>query len=167
MPEEIGIAGFNSSPEAAQWARTCLNVPRWADALVAGRPYPDRGALLAAVARVAQPFTAAEIDQALTRHPRIGDRPVGADAEARMSSSEQSAVARAGADALAQLHAGNVAYEERFHRVFLIRAAGRDGAEVLAALTERLDNDDAKELTVIERELREIAALRLAGLIGG
>ena len=38
----------------------------------------------------------------------------------------------------AALAEGNRAYEERFGRVFLIRAAGRSAPEILAALTERL-----------------------------
>ena len=33
-----------------------------------------------------------------------------------------------------RLEAGNRAYEERFDRVFLIRAAGRTGPEILAQL---------------------------------
>ena len=64
-----------------------------------------------------------------------------------------------------RLRAANEAYEERFGRVFLIRAAGRSAAEILAALESRLTNDDATERRVVADQLRQIALLRLAGAV--
>jgi 2-oxo-4-hydroxy-4-carboxy--5-ureidoimidazoline (OHCU) decarboxylase len=49
--------------------------------------------------------------------------------------------------------------------VFLTSAAGRDAAEVLAALTERLGNDPATELRVAADEHRRITRLRLERLM--
>ena len=46
---------------------------------------------------------------------------------------------------MAALAEGNREYEQRFGRVFLIRAAGRSSSEVLAELRRRLGNDDATE----------------------
>ena len=63
-----------------------------------------------------------------------------------------------------RLAEGNRAYEERFDRVFLIRAAGRSGPEMLAELERRLGNDDATERTETVTQLREIALLRLEQL---
>ena len=62
------------------------------------------------------------------------------------------------ADAIAD---GNAAYEERFGRVFLIRAAGRGPDEMLAELTRRLGNDDDTEAAEALDQLRQIALLRL------
>ena len=45
----------------------------------------------------------------------------------------------------AALAEGNREYEKRFDRVFLIRAAGRSSAEILAELHRRLGNDDETE----------------------
>jgi 2-oxo-4-hydroxy-4-carboxy-5-ureidoimidazoline decarboxylase len=56
---------------------------------------------------------------------------------------------------------GNAAYEARFGRVFLIRAAGRSRAEIFGELERRLDNDDATELRETAEQLRDIAVLRL------
>ena len=56
---------------------------------------------------------------------------------------------------------GNLAYEERFDRVFLVRAAGRDGDEILAELERRLGNDDATERAETVEQLTQIALLRL------
>ena len=85
-----------------------------------------------------------ELEAALARHPRIGER-AGAGHDAAFSAREQSGVDRSDADVAARLADGNRAYEERFDRVFLIRAAGRDAAEILAELERRLDNDDETE----------------------
>lgn len=54
-----------------------------------------------------------------------------------------------------------------FGRVFLIRAAGRDRAELLAELRLRLRNDTATELREIGGQLREIALGRLRSVFVG
>ena len=55
----------------------------------------------------------------------------------------------------------NAAYEERFGRIFLIRAAGRSPEEMLAELKRRLGNDELTEATEAIEQLRQIALLRL------
>ena len=66
---------------------------------------------------------------------------------------------------IAALADGNQQYEKRFDRVFLIRAAGRSSAEILAELRRRLDNDDEAERAETVTQLREIALLRLKDVI--
>ena len=63
------------------------------------------------------------------------------------------------------LVAANVEYQRRFGFVFLIRAAGRSGAEILAALRGRLDNPPEIEFVNACDQQREITALRLASLL--
>jgi 2-oxo-4-hydroxy-4-carboxy-5-ureidoimidazoline decarboxylase len=58
-----------------------------------------------------------------------------------------------------------VAYERRFGHVFLIYASGRSARAVLAALRERLGNDEETERHVVREELRKIVNLRLARLV--
>jgi 2-oxo-4-hydroxy-4-carboxy-5-ureidoimidazoline decarboxylase len=82
-----------------------------------------------------------------------------------MSRSEQAGVDPADAAIAEALAAGNRAYEEKFGRVFLIRAAGRTAPEILSALNERLDNTPAQEDAIVAQQLREIALLRLEGVI--
>ncbi len=65
----------------------------------------------------------------------------------------------------AALAEGNREYEQRFDRVFLIRAAGRGSAEILAELRRRLGNDDETERAETVAQLREIALLRLKDVI--
>lgn len=128
-----------------------------------GRPYPTGDALQTAIMTAAAPFTEAEIDAALRHHPRIGDRPTGDDTHSANARAEQSGVDASQSTVRERLNAGNHAYEARFGRVFLIRAAGRDADDVLRELDRRLQNDPATELAVVEHELREIAAVRLTG----
>ena len=66
---------------------------------------------------------------------------------------------------IAALAEGNREYEQRFDRVFLIRAAGRSSAEILAELRRRLGNDDETERAETVAQLREIALLRLKDVI--
>jgi 2-oxo-4-hydroxy-4-carboxy-5-ureidoimidazoline decarboxylase len=150
---------------AAEILRPCLDIDRWVDAVVAGRPYADVAAAVDAARAAAWPWTSAEIDAALARHPRIGERAGGASAEASMSRAEQAGVDAAPPDVVRALAEGNRAYEERFSRVFLIRAAGRDPEEILQALRERLAHTEAEELPVIAEQLRQIAVLRLEGVL--
>jgi 2-oxo-4-hydroxy-4-carboxy-5-ureidoimidazoline decarboxylase len=138
----------------------CLSVPRWADDVLAGQPYADREALLAAADRAARELTDEELDQALSGHPRIGER------GGAQSQQEQSGVDPSEGDTAQRLEEGNRAYEERFGRVFLIRAAGRDAEEILAELQRRLSNDDATERAEVVDNLRQITLLRLEGALG-
>jgi 2-oxo-4-hydroxy-4-carboxy-5-ureidoimidazoline decarboxylase len=138
---------------------SCMSVPRWADQVLAGQPYPDRQALLQAAHAAACELTDEELAQALSGHPRIGAR---GDAQ---SQHEQSGVSSEEPDIAARLTAGNTAYEERFDRVFLIRAAGRDAEEILSEVARRLKNDDVTERAEAIDNLREIALIRLEGAL--
>ncbi|WP_370184987.1 2-oxo-4-hydroxy-4-carboxy-5-ureidoimidazoline decarboxylase [Rhodococcus wratislaviensis] len=167
MIVDSGLHRFNtaSSQDATEWVRTCMNIPRWVDVVVDSRPYPDRGALLTAARTAADPLTADEIEQALAHHPRIGEPPGGDDTQAHLARSEQSNVDSSDAAAQKRLTDGNRAYEDKFGRVFLVRAAGRSTSDILTALDRRLLNDEDSELAVVAEELRDIAARRLAGML--
>ena len=82
-----------------------------------------------------------------------------------MSRSEQAGVDPADSALTEALARGNRDYEDKFGRVFLIRAAGRTAPEILRVLNERLTNTPAEEDTIVAQQLREIAVLRLEGLI--
>ncbi|RYP88270.1 2-oxo-4-hydroxy-4-carboxy-5-ureidoimidazoline decarboxylase [Nocardioides guangzhouensis] len=158
------VTRFNALPVGAarEAVAGCLGVPRWVDEVVDGRPYADPADALARGRESARALTDDELTSALTRHPRIGERREDDDEEARMSRSEQAGVDPADA---ARLRAANAAYEQRFGRVFLVRAAGRSSAEILAELERRLGNDDAAEREETVTALRDIALLRLEGVL--
>ncbi len=163
----LGLAAFNALPEAEahQGLCTCLNAPSWAEAVLAGRPYPDRESLLATAYRFGLVLDDADLSSALSRHPRIGEQRPGTDADAAHSRAEQRSVDTGDDAVLQQLAEGNQAYEERFGQVFLIRAAGRSGPQILEALAARLTNDPATEAGIVRDQLAQIAQLRLDGLL--
>jgi len=150
----VTLASFNAAPEqeAVSTMLACCASRWFAAAMAAGRPYASQTAALDAVASVFQTLAWPDVLEAMNGHPRIGDRASG------QSAAEQSGVAD---DSRAALAAGNAAYEERFGHVFLICAAGRGGAQMLAALEQRLHNDKMSERLVATRELRDITALRV------
>ena len=71
----------------------------------------------------------------------------------------------AGEETTAALAEENRRYEDRFGHVFLISAAGRTAADVLAALRQRMENDPATELEVAAEEQRKITRLRLERML--
>jgi 2-oxo-4-hydroxy-4-carboxy-5-ureidoimidazoline decarboxylase len=164
---QTGLREFNEATEAELRARVheCLAVPRWVERLVAGRPYPDLDSLLAASDAASASLTDDEVRAAVAAHPRIGEGARGDSASARWSSSEQSGVSRE-ASVQEQLADANAEYERRFGHVYLVCATGKDGAQILADLRSRLDNDEATELGVIRQNLGEIAKMRLAKVVG-
>jgi 2-oxo-4-hydroxy-4-carboxy-5-ureidoimidazoline decarboxylase len=150
--------------ELREGLTACLAVPRWVDDVVAVAPFGSLAQLLEVGRAAATPLSPSEIDQALSHHPRIGERAVGQGAAQSFSHAEQAA---SSSDDLAdELAAGNLAYERRFGRVFLIRAAGRSRPEILAELERRLVLDPVEEIAVVGSELRDIALLRIPQLFG-
>ena len=175
------VTDFNSLAveDATTLLAGCLGVRRWVDELVAGRPYDSAPALRARAHDAARHLTDDELDAALSRHPRIGERPPAADPdtdvstgtgtgtststdEARFSHAEQAGVADEHGQ---RLRDANAAYEARFGHVFLVRAAGRSGAEILAEAERRLAHDDAAEREETVTALRDIALLRLGQVV--
>ncbi len=158
---------FNAlpAPEARTLLLSCLGVGRWADDVVAGRPYASVDAVLVAAADAAAELSEAELDAALSGHPRIGERASSPEHQSELSEREQAGVDPDDHATAAELAAGNAAYEDRFDRVFLIRAAGRSAPEILTELHRRLTNDDPTERTETVTQLREIAVLRLKEML--
>jgi 2-oxo-4-hydroxy-4-carboxy-5-ureidoimidazoline decarboxylase len=163
------LAWFNGLPveDAERELRACNAAPRFAREVAAGRPYPDRTAAGGAARRVSAGLGWAEVAEALAAHPRIGERAAGDSAEAAASRREQASVDAAPDGVRADLAAGNRAYEQRFGHVFLIRAAGRTPAEMLAELRRRLAQDVDAERAEVTRELAEITGLRVERLVAG
>ncbi|WP_328601210.1 2-oxo-4-hydroxy-4-carboxy-5-ureidoimidazoline decarboxylase [Actinomadura physcomitrii] len=142
----------------------CCASRRWAAEVAAGRPYADLAELRAASATALADLDWADVEEALSAHPRIGERLRGGSREAAWSRGEQSGMDAAAVEVRTALADGNRAYEERFGHVFLICATGLGAAEMLAALRVRLRNDAAAERAAVRAELAKIVDLRLARL---
>lgn len=161
------IQEFNAADRAGivSVLRPCLDIQRWIDQIADERPFSSTEELLHFARRAASPFTAGEVESALAHHPRIGERPTGGSSEDRLSREEQDALGTAPDAVAAALAEGNRNYEEKFGRVFLIRAAGRSNEEILGALQARLSHTPAEEEPIVRQQLREIAVHRLQGLM--
>lgn len=161
-----GLARVNDLPPEAFRATfaQCLNIDRWVEALLTERPYADRSTLLDAADRHARGVTDDEVDAALARHPRIGERASGSDRESAWSRGEQSRFGSSGgsnASGEDEFHRAQAAYEAQFGRIYLVCASGRTRDDLLGDLRSRLDNDPATERRVVADELRKIALLRI------
>jgi 2-oxo-4-hydroxy-4-carboxy-5-ureidoimidazoline decarboxylase len=158
MSDTSPLDRFNAEEAAAaeQELLACCAARRWADEILARRPYHDLAQLRGVSEQVLNALGWPDVLEALAAHPRIGERAAGATPEASWSRQEQ-----AGATPSDDLVAGNTRYEERFGHVFLICATGLSGEQVLAALESRLGNDPDAERDVVREELRKIVDLRL------
>ena len=163
----LGLRWLNSVPaaQARQVLASCCASRAWVERMAAGRPYADVDALLGASDGAVRELGRDDLAEALSAHPRIGERAAGASTEAAWSRREQAGVGTAADEVRTGLEEGNRAYEERFGHVFLMRASGGSAEELLAALRQRLGNDPDTEWGVVAEELREITRLRLERLL--
>jgi 2-oxo-4-hydroxy-4-carboxy-5-ureidoimidazoline decarboxylase len=137
----------------------CCAAPRWAETVLAGRPYRSREQLQESAETL---LTEADAMDGLAGHPRIGERDDRLDDRSR---SEQGGVLGAPADVLAALARENAAYERRFGHVYLVCASGRGAEELLGVLRSRLENSARDERGVVRAEVAAINRLRLDRLL--
>ncbi len=139
----------------------CVAVSAWGDAIIAARPFRGIDELLAFADEAARRWGAEQVGEALMQHPRIGELRDHNDAAAEHSRREQPVLTESDERLKTALAEGNRQYEAKFGRIFLIRAAGRSGEEILGCLRQRLHNSVEQEQQETAKQLREIALLRL------
>ena len=154
-----------AASEAIQLLKTCACIDHWAQIVVSQRPFATTENFLQAAKMQMQYWQQTELDEALSGHPRIGEKKAGNSAEAKFSAQEQSASQTNDAVLKQAIAAGNLAYESKFDRIFLIRAKGRDSEAILAELNRRLQLTPEVEVQEALAQLREITLLRLEGMI--
>lgn len=156
----MGLAEINAldaDQARAAFAR-CCHATAWIDAMVAARPFASLAQAISTSDAATHDLDREGLFEAFEGHPRIGERV----ASAGWSSQEQSGVEEQTRTALYRV---NEEYEERFGHVFLIRATGRSGEEMLAEAQRRLANDPAAELEEAREQLRMINHLRVQKLM--
>ena len=161
---KAGIDGLSPDAARAFLLRACGS-SRWADRMVARRPFGSNARLLRAARIEWFGLTEADWLEAFSHHPRIGDRASLAarfPASHDLSAAEQAAVGQARADVLSALAEANESYFSRFGFIFIVCATGKTAEEILAVLRARLPNDRATELRIAAEEQAKITALRLA-----
>ncbi|MDT5212898.1 MAG: 2-oxo-4-hydroxy-4-carboxy-5-ureidoimidazoline decarboxylase [Mycobacterium sp.] len=160
--ERLGLDGFNGLTDRQRMNLlfgVCSSTI-WARRVLAGGPFRDADALLDRADRVLAELPEGELDAALHGHPRIG-----AKVDNASSAREQASVSTAADSVKVALAAKNREYDDKFGYVYLVCASGRSADELLAILTERLDNDSDTERRVMRSELAKINRLRLERLL--
>jgi len=153
-----------SAEDAAAEVLSCCGSHAWAKAVAAARPYKEEAALFAHASEVWHGLSADDWMEAFRSHPRIGERhaeKATTAASAAWSAGEQRDVQSAEGDVKRALAEGNRKYEERFGRIFIVCATGRQPTEILTILEQRLGNDDEAELKESAGEQEQILQLRL------
>ncbi|EPG37438.1 2-oxo-4-hydroxy-4-carboxy-5-ureidoimidazoline decarboxylase [Acinetobacter colistiniresistens] len=151
------------SDAAQRVLQGCVHIPTWISELLQQRPYSSKAQLYQTALAHAQTWQWPEISAALAQHPRIGEKKAAAvlsEKEQQFSQQEQGQIQT---DAVLQLalYQGNLDYEHKFGHIYLIRAAGRSGQQILSELQRRLKNTAKQEQAEVKQQLGEIALLRL------
>jgi 2-oxo-4-hydroxy-4-carboxy-5-ureidoimidazoline decarboxylase len=155
--------------EAATELLSSCGSRAWAAQVAGLRPFSTPEDLFSAADRVWQQLTPDDWMEAFRSHPRIGERhaeKATTAASAAWSAAEQKNVQGAGAEVRREIEEGNRIYEERFHRIFIVCASGRQPEKILAILKQRLKNDDATELLESAAQQAQILQLRLRKWLG-
>jgi 2-oxo-4-hydroxy-4-carboxy-5-ureidoimidazoline decarboxylase len=159
------LAGWNAAEEAAAFEAmlACCGSKRWARAMVALRPIASVERLSEAADQVWSTMEEPDWMEAFACHPRIGERKAAhaAPRSAAWSRQEQSSTDSAAERVLAELAAGNEAYEERFGFTYIVCATGKSAEEMLAILKRRLASDSVAELREAAEQQRQITQIRL------
>jgi 2-oxo-4-hydroxy-4-carboxy-5-ureidoimidazoline decarboxylase len=151
-----------SREEAAKEILPCCGSKAWADGMAKRRPLLDKMALLAGSDETWRGLTESDWIEAFRSHPRIGEARAAAAAPAQSlawSTAEQQKVT--GDAVKTALAEANRKYENRFGHIFIVCATGKSGAEILAILRRRLENDKETELREAAEQQRQITQIRL------
>ena len=153
-----------SPEEAATEILSCCGSRAWAAHLAARRPFPDDQTLFTAADDCWQNLPEADWLEAFRSHPRIGEQHAQKKTtvvSAAWSRSEQSQMSQADDAILLRMREGHRQYEERFGRIFIVCASGKQPSEMLSILERRLINDPAHELQESAAQQQQIMQLRL------
>lgn len=146
----------------------CCGARKWALEMAKTRPFHSFENLLNEADRVFAQLDQEDWLEAFRAHPKIGEKKaaVAQTSQAQQwSAGEQSGIERAAEKTVEALAAANLEYERRFGFIFIVCATGKSSEEMLALLTERMQNDPETELKAAAEEQRKITHLRLEKLI--
>ena len=161
----VVLVGWNRLGEASALDAmlACCAARRWAQSMVALRPFESVETLSLTADEVWSTMEEADWMEAFASHPRIGERKAAPEParSARWSEQEQSGASSADNDVLARLATGNSAYEQRFGFTYIVCATGKSAHEMLGILERRLANGRAAELREAAEQQRQSTQIRL------
>lgn len=150
--------------DAAREVLPCCGSRAWAVALTARRPIADETSLIRVSSSIWFALPEEAWTEAFNSHPRIGEKYPQTHAtkeSSNWSSEEQRAALSADGVTRFALEDANRRYEQKFGRIFIVCAAGKIPAEILAILETRMQNDVATELREAAEQQRQITQRRL------
>jgi 2-oxo-4-hydroxy-4-carboxy-5-ureidoimidazoline decarboxylase len=149
---------------------SCCGSRAWAAQIAAKRPYADEQSLFAAADDCWLHLAETDWLEAFRSHPRIGEKHAQdrtTATSAAWSRSEQRQMNDADAAVLLRMQEGHRRYEERFGRIFIVCATGKQPAELLRILEDRLTHTHGEELQESARQQQQIMQLRLRKWLAG
>jgi 2-oxo-4-hydroxy-4-carboxy-5-ureidoimidazoline decarboxylase len=150
--------------DATREVLPCCGSRAWAFALTAQRPIADETSLIRISSSIWLALPEEAWQEAFNSHPRIGQKHAQAHAtkESLNWSSDEQHLALSSDDATKlAVEEANQRYEQKFGRIFIVCAAGKTPAEILAILELRMQSDAATELLEAAEQQRQITQLRL------
>jgi 2-oxo-4-hydroxy-4-carboxy-5-ureidoimidazoline decarboxylase len=165
-----GLSRLNDWPAAegrAELLRCCGSL-RWAEGLLAHRPFTDAASFYSAADSLWWDLEPADWREAFAHHPQIGDLDALRTrfvSTLEWTSGEQAGALDAPEELLNALAEANQAYEERFGYIFIVCATGKSAEEMLALLLQRLAHAPQDELRIAAGEQAKITRLRLEKLM--
>ena len=160
-------------PELAAALTSCCGSAGWVTAMREERKkneatFASLDALKRRAAELWSALAAKDWDEAFRAHPRIGERKAETTQSATAqtwSKHEQASVDTATRATRDELRTTNLAYEEKFARIYIVCATGKSVEEMLAIAKERMQNNPETELRRAVEEQRRITELRLEKLV--
>jgi allantoicase len=160
-------------PELEVALRSCCGSNAWVAAMIEERTttpasFASLDTLKKRAAEIWVALATKDWDEAFRAHPRIGEKKAEATQSAvaqGWSAKEQASVDTATQATRDELRKTNLAYEEKFARIYIVCATGKTADEMLAIAKERMGNDPDTELRRAVEEQRRITDLRLEKLV--
>ena len=154
--------------EAAREILPCCGSKRWAEQLAARRPFASPEELFPISDAVWAALSEQDWSEAFQSHPRIGQQHARAATATSLawSSEEQRTVTSSDDAVKLALAEANRRYEEKFGRIFIVCATGKQAGEILAMLNRRMQNSAADEMMETAEQQRQITQLRLRRWLG-
>ncbi len=162
----ITIDWLNQLDEAAAQAefQKCCGSSWWCERMERARPFADEESLKNEANRLFDEMPQAAWMEAFDSHPKIGvlnSLRMRLAGNNQWSRGEQAGIQDSDEQLLADLAAGNAAYEAKFGYIFIVCASGLSAKEMLSRLNSRIKNEEGPELRIACYEQRKITHLRL------
>ena len=157
--------------DAISMLKACCGATRWVDGMLKSRPFVSRAHLQGEASRIWWHLAESDWLEAFEHHPEIGADPELLKEKfpetANASAAEQSGVAGATPQVLAELARANTEYKERYGFLFIVCATGKSAEEMLGCVQGRLDNSPFDEVRIAAGEQEKITRLRLLKMEDG